>query len=88
MQLLLRCYLAAVLDDEWTLRQTQSVSAEAEAALSSLSAGVWNLSGRCRRQDDLTTGYSSDPAISTYLQALEDLLLARDQRLRWPLALA
>lgn len=98
MQSELRQYLTAVLNEEWKLRYNESASAKASRALESLSIGIWNISGECQKRITALSGCTSDLAVSNYLKALDDLQIARDQRvslafqgtlrLRWMLAIA
>jgi hypothetical protein len=81
MQAGLQRYLAAVLDDEWALRFNERASADAEAALDSLTTGIWAIGSQCRAQAGAVPDCMSDLAVSTYLKALDDLRTARGDRL-------
>src|SRR5262249_49086695 len=86
-------YLSAVLDEEWT-RHNEVRTASAEAALGGLETGIMALDVQCRA----SAGCSNGPAIASFVKALDDLRLAREQRLalaiqsgvrlKWVLALS
>lgn len=74
----MRRYLAAVLDDEWSGRHNEERSAGAETALAEIETDIWTIDTLCRGQ---TQPCSNGQATSTFLKALDDLRLAREERL-------
>lgn len=74
----MRRYLAAVLDHEWNRLHNEERSADAEAALDALEAHVWTIDSPCRGPNQAC---SSGPATATLHKALDDLRLAREERL-------
>jgi hypothetical protein len=93
----LRRYLTAVVDEEWKKNFNQTSSAEAEAALGAIETNIWAVDTLCGRRALADTPCASALAVSTLLKALDDLRLAREQRLslgftggirlKWALAL-
>lgn len=74
----LRHYLSAVLDHEWSRHYNEDRSPDAEAALAGLEADIWTIDALCRAQ---AQACSNGQATSTFLKALDDLRLAREERL-------
>jgi hypothetical protein len=81
MQTAIRHYLTAVVDDEWTKRYNESGSDAAAAALAELQRGIWAIDAACQAQAHAEKPCTSGLAISSFVKALDDLRLARDQRL-------
>jgi len=81
LQSSLRRYVNAVLDDEWEKRHNESASPDAEEAIDSLASGIWAIDGQCRAQARTAPDCTSDLDVSTYVKSLDDLRVARDDRL-------
>jgi hypothetical protein len=79
LQTAIRHYLTAVVDDEWTKRYNESGTDAADAALAELQIDIWAIDAACQAHAEkpCTNGL----AIASFVKALDDLRLARDQRL-------
>jgi ABC-type multidrug transport system fused ATPase/permease subunit len=76
-----KSYLQSVLDDEWGAKHNQSSSVEAHESLNLLELNLWQASDAC--SDGLLPKASCTSSVSAaaYIKAIDDLRLAREQRL-------
>jgi len=94
----LKRYLVAAVDQEWKRHHNQESSADADAALEALAVGIWKAETECRTKSSGDAPCTGGLAVTTFLKALDDLRLAREQRLslgftgglrlKWALAIA
>jgi hypothetical protein len=81
LQAAIKRYLRAVVDDEWTRRYNESEADAADAALAELQIDIWAIDAACQAQAHTEKPCTNGLAISSFVKALDDLRLARDQRL-------
>jgi hypothetical protein len=91
-------YLTAVIEEEWEKHHNQMASPAAEEALSTLERQIWAAHGLCSSKTGENPPCSDALMVSTFVKALDDLRLARDERLslglqgtlmlKWVLAVA
>lgn len=77
----LKGYLAAVIDKEWKAGHNQKSSTDADTALDALEANIWAVDTLCRSGSTAPANCTGGLGITTFLKALDDLRLAREQRL-------
>ena len=80
-QAMLRQYLDAAIDEEWKTHFNQRGSAKAEAAVARLEAGIWSANSLCETQSARGATCSDALVTTTYVKAVDDLRMARHQRL-------
>ena len=77
----LRTYLDAVIGEEWKANFNQRGAAAAGAANARLEAGIWSANALCDSQAGRAAACSDAVVTTTYVKAVDDLRMARHQRL-------
>jgi hypothetical protein len=76
-----KSYLQSVLDDEWGAKRNESSSVEAQESLNHLELNMWQASDACSESLLPKASCTSSVSTATYIKAIDDLRLAREQRL-------
>jgi hypothetical protein len=77
----IRRYLTAFVDQEWLRTITMKGVEAADAALAELQAVIWGIDAACKARACSERPCTNGLAIAGFVKALDDLRLAREQRL-------